>query len=266
LAAVLDGRSARRAGLLHRLSKGDGAGTLVCFPYAGGNAVNFQPLAQALREGGIGVVAVELPGHDLAADREPFAPLEQVVDQVVREIAGLSGPVLLWGHSSGAAFALATAVALEQRGTPARRVFLAAQLPGDPAGRLAAADELAARDTADIAAGLAGDRGYPALAELDEQRADHVGGAYRHDCVSAHRYLAAALADPPAVLTAPVTVVVAADDRITAGFAEHHRDWHRLAERVDLHTLSDGGHYFIRTRPAETARVVLRSPRLLTSS
>ncbi|HEX3649610.1 MAG TPA: alpha/beta fold hydrolase, partial [Pseudonocardiaceae bacterium] len=264
LAAVVDGRSARRAGLLHRLSEGDS--TLVCFPYAGGNAVNYQPLARALRDSGIGVVAVELPGHDLAADREPFAPLEQVVEQVVREIADLAGPVLLWGHSSGAAFALATAVALEARGTPAGRVFLAAQLPGVAAERLVAADELAARDTADIAAGLAGDRGYPSLTELDPQRADHVGGAYRHDCVSAHRYLAAVLTEPPARITAPVTVVVAADDRITAGFAERHRDWRRLAERVDLHTLPDGGHYFLRTRPAPTARVVLRSADLLTSS
>jgi amino acid adenylation domain-containing protein len=266
LAAVLDGRSARSAGLLHRLSEGDSA--LVCFPYAGGNAVNFQPMAKVIGEHGIAVYAVELPGHDLTERREPFLPLEQVVGRVVREIADLAtGPVQLWGHSSGVAFALATAVELDRRGTPAQRVFLAAQLPGDAAGRLAAADELAARDTAEIAAGLAGDRGYPALAELDEQRADHVGGAYRHDGVCAHRYVAAALADPGAArISAPVTVVVAADDPITAGFTDRHRAWQALAERVDLHTLPDGGHYFLRTRPAETAQVVLRSAGLLTQS
>ncbi|HEX5120390.1 MAG TPA: amino acid adenylation domain-containing protein [Pseudonocardiaceae bacterium] len=268
LAAVMDGRSARPAGLLHRLSEGDSVCALVCFPYAGGNAVNFQPMAKAMQDSGIAVYAVELPGHDLAERREPFVPLEQVVDRVVREIADLGiGPVLLWGHSSGAAFALATAAELDRRGTPAQRVFLAAQLPGTAAGRLTSADELAAQTTTEIAAGLAGDRGYPALAELDDQRADHVGGAYRHDGVCAHRYLAAALADPEAAqVTAPLTVVVAADDPITAGFTDRHRAWQALAERVDLHTLPDGGHYFLRTRPTETAQVVLRSAGLLAPS
>jgi len=66
LAGLLDGKSERRSGLLHALSESDGAqaGALVCFPYAGGNAVNFQPMASALRGSGIAVYAVELPGHD----------------------------------------------------------------------------------------------------------------------------------------------------------------------------------------------------------
>ena len=62
------------------------AGALVCFPYAGGNAVNFRPLAPALRGSGLAVYAVELPGHDVAATGESFAPMEHVVAQVVAEI------------------------------------------------------------------------------------------------------------------------------------------------------------------------------------
>src|SRR4029450_6957359 len=93
-------------------------GALVCFPYAGGNAVNFQPMAQALRASGLAVYAVELPGHDVGATSEPFAPLDQVVDRVVAEInrRGLTA-VLLWGHSSGSALAIETARRLEQAGT-----------------------------------------------------------------------------------------------------------------------------------------------------
>ena len=49
----------------------------------------------------------------------------------------------------------------------------------------------------------------------------------------------------------------AADDEITAGYVRHWRDWQLLAARVDLHELADGGHYFPRTRPAETARALL---------
>ena len=270
LAALVDGRSDRGTELLQSLSNSADAqaGVLVCFPYAGGNAVTFQPMATALRGSGLSVYAVELPGHDLAAESEPFAPMAQVVERVVAEITrrGLIN-VLLWGHSSGTAFAVETARKLQERGVHVRRVFLGAQLLGDAPVRRAAITELTGRSDAEIAAGLSADGGHTALGELDAQRAEHVGAGYRHDCVSAHRYFADALDAPPAVrLSAPVTVVVAADDPSTAEFPRLHRDWQLLAEHVDLHELADGGHYFLRTRPTEAALAVQRAAEVLTSS
>jgi len=257
MAALVDGKSEPRSGLLQPMLEPDGGAdaALVCFPYAGGNAVNFQSMASALRGRGLAVYAVELPGHDLAED-EPFASMVRVVSQVADEITGRGlRRVLLWGHSSGTAFALATAGELGERGVDVRRVFLGAQLPGDASGRRASVTELTALSNAEIAARLSANGGYTELGELDAAR---IGAAYRHDCVSAHRYLADALDRPPAVkLSAPVTVVVAADDPYTADFADRYRDWRFLADRVDLHELVDGGHYFLRTRPAEAARAVL---------
>ena len=185
--------------------------------------------------------------------------MARVVAQVTAEITGRGlSRVLLWGHSSGAAFALATAMKLAEHGVEVQRVFLGAQLPGDAAGRRASVTELTARSNAEIAAALSTDSGYTELAELDAQRAGQIGAAYRHDCVSAHRYLADALDRPPAVkLAAPVTVVVAADDPYTADSAVRYRDWRFLADQVDLHELADGGHYFLRTRPADAAQAVL---------
>ena len=87
-----------------------------------------------------------------------------------------------------------------------------------------------------------------------------LGAAYRHDCVSAHHYLADALDDPPAVrLAAPVTVVVAADDPVTAEFPHRYRDWQLLAEHVDLHQLARRrsllpAHPSDRGRPGRAAR------------
>ncbi|OAH13654.1 non-ribosomal peptide synthetase [Streptomyces jeddahensis] len=275
LAALVDGRADtdgrdRRSGLLQSLSEPDGApaGALVCFPYAGGNAVNFQPMAKALRSSGIAVYAVELPGHDVAAESEPFASMADVVEQVVAEITerGLTG-VMLWGHSSGTAFAVETARRLQERGVDVQRVFLGAQLPGDAAERRDAIAELTGQSDTEIASRLSTDRGYTELHELDAQRAGHIGAAYRHDCVSAHRYFADALDSPPAVkLSTPVTVVVAADDPVTAGYPRRHRDWQLLADHVDLHELAEGGHYFLRTCPSEAAQAVLRTADLLPSS
>ncbi|MBT2388766.1 amino acid adenylation domain-containing protein [Streptomyces sp. ISL-1] len=263
LAELVDGRSERCSGLLQSLSESDRAqaGALVCFPYAGGNAVNFQPMARALPTGGLAVYAVELPGHDVAGQSEPFAPMAQVAERITTEITrrGLTR-VLLWGHSSGTALAVETARQLQERGVDVQRVFLGAQLLGDSADRRAAITELTGRSNAEIAAGLSADSGYTELGELDAHHAEQVGAAYRHDCVSAHRYFADALDAPPtAKLTAPVTVVVAADDPNTADFPRRFRDWQLLAEHVDLHELADGGHYFLRTRPTEAAKAVLRA-------
>jgi amino acid adenylation domain-containing protein len=260
LAGLVDGRSQRRAGLLQPLIAPDGVqrGTLVCFPYAGGNAVNFQSMATALQGSDLAVYAVELPGHDLVAEYEPFAPMNQVVEQVVAEIVGQGlTRILLWGHSSGASFALATAARLEESGADVQRIFVAAQLLGDGAERRAAITELASLSNAEIAGMLRADGGYSELGELDQQRADHIGAAYRHDFMSSHSYLAAARDAPPVRLSAPVTVVVASDDPITAQYEWRHQDWQVFAEHIDLQELADGGHYFLRTRPVEAAQAVL---------
>jgi pimeloyl-ACP methyl ester carboxylesterase len=145
-------------------------------------------------------------------------------------------------------------------------VFLGAQLLGAATARRAAVTELGERSNAEISARLSADSGYTQLGELDAERAEHVGAAYRHDYVSANRYFAEVLDNPPRErLSAPVTVVVAADDPATAGFRARHRDWELLAEHVELHELTGGGHYFLRTRPAETAHAVLQSPVMLAS-
>jgi surfactin synthase thioesterase subunit len=270
LAAAIGGRSKRRVALLQPLAESDGApaGALVCFPYAGGNAVNFQSMAKALRGSGLAVYAVELPGHDLTTENsESFAPIAQVVERVVDELTELRPTrLLLWGHSAGSALALETARTLEERGVTTQRVFLAAQLLGDAAERRATIDELNSRRNANVADALRADSGYAELADLDAQRVELLGAAYRHDAISANRYLADASENPPAVrLSAPVIVVIAADDPTTAAFARRYWEWELLAEHVDLYQLGDGGHYFLRTRPAAAAQAVLAAVEALRS-
>ncbi|MFK0159753.1 amino acid adenylation domain-containing protein [Streptomyces sp. NPDC090493] len=270
LAALLDGPARQRPELLLTLADTSGTpeGALVCFPYAGGNAVNYQPMASALAGSGLTVLAVDLPGHNLAEPPEPFAPVEEVAEQVAAEITarGLTR-VLLWGHSSGTAPAVETARRLQQRGVPVERLFLGAHLLGTAAGRHTAVTQLAHLSDAELAARLAADGGHPELAELNPRHAAHIAAAYRHDCVAAHRYFGTALeAPPPAKLSVPVSVVVAADDPHTAGHARLHRDWLLLADRVELHELADGGHHFLRTRPAEAAQAVLTTALPLASS
>ncbi|MFJ5951302.1 amino acid adenylation domain-containing protein [Streptomyces noursei] len=270
LAELVDGRRETSHDVLHTLAEpaDEPLGHLVCFPHAGGDAVTFQPLARALGNGGWAVHAVELPGHDPAALDEPFAPLHDVVERTVAEIArhGLTG-LLLWGHSSGAALAVATAQRLQARGTPVRRVFVGAQLLGSATERRAAASALAIRSDVEIAKELSADHDRHPLGAPDSAPALRAGAAYRHDCLAAHHFFAELLDRPPATkLTAPLTVVVADDDPGTADAVRGHDDWGLLADRVALHRIPDGGHLFPRTRPTEAARAVLAAVPLPTSS
>ena len=124
------------------------------------------------------------------------------------------------------------------------------------------------RSNAEIAADLScGGRVHRSRGPGSWERAEQVGAAYRHDCVSANGYFAEALEVPPAVrLSVPVTVVVAADDPTTAGYASRYGDWELLVEHVDVHEIADGGHYFLRTRPSEAAQAALSIAELFAHS
>ncbi len=233
-------------------------GTLVCFPYAGGNAINFHTLAGELADSGLAVHGVELPGHDLTAETEPFVSLEQAAKNVASEIGRCAvGPILLWGHSSGAALAVVTARLLEQTGQDLRAVLIGGQLVGAPDARRRFSAELEALTPLEVAARLGGDHGYAELAGTDTTRAALVGAAYRHDVLEANTFFADVVENPSAALIeAPLTLVTAADDPATQGHEDDLHAWRGIARTVQVRELPEGGHHFFRTRPAQTAAVV----------
>ncbi|MGW0389362.1 thioesterase domain-containing protein [Streptomyces sp. NPDC003042] len=235
--------------------------TLVCLPYAGGSALNFRALAAELEAAGIAVLAAELPGHDFAAEDEALQDVTVIARRARDEIlAQVTTPVLLWGHSSGAAAALETARLLQEAGRPADRVFLGAQLlPTPHALRTELADTgTATRET--LLNRLRADHAYVELDAFAEARAAAVARAYRHDVNTANRHLLRIHQDPAAHwIDAPVEVVVARDDAWTAAAVPGHLAWRSVADHVTLHELEEGGHYFPGTRAAETAAVVRRT-------
>jgi amino acid adenylation domain-containing protein len=263
LASVLDGQLAgttpAQTGLVQPLSTVTNPHhTLVCFPYAGGNAVNFRSLATELQCDGVAVYGVELPGHDLAGDAEPMAGIEQVTARVVAELRDqVTTPLLLWGHCAGAAAALETARLLEEAGRPAERVFVGALLveTADELRREMA--EVESADNMTLLGRLRADSAYVELDDLQPERVDLVGSAYRHDVVSTNRYLIGMLAAPNRHrITAALDVVVACDDETTRGYADRYGDWRLVADHVELHEVADGGHYFARSRPEAAAKLI----------
>jgi amino acid adenylation domain-containing protein len=170
------------ARLLHEFgAAGDDRPTLVCIPDAGGNAINFQRLADAAQDR-VRVVAVELPGHDLARPAEELVTLARLAERLVDEIDRSSRPYL-WGQGAGAVAALVAAQALERAGVPVSGVLVAwdGTIPGD-----VAAEDLSDEDVADR---LRRRHAYVDVDGAAPGRLAFVARAYRHDVAEAVRTL-----------------------------------------------------------------------------
>ncbi|MDI5942602.1 alpha/beta fold hydrolase, partial [Micromonospora sp. DH15] len=230
---------------------------LVCFPYAAGNPLAFRPLAEALAARGVAVFAVALPGHDPGRP-EPLADLDEVAGRVVVELrAAAGGEVLLWGHCVGAALAVEVTRLLAAAGSPPARLFLGGKLLRDAADIDASIAEVRALDEAGVVDWLVGQTGFTDLDGLDAGHTSALVAAFRHDALGSHTYLRDRLdplADRP--LTVPVTVVLAADDPLTAEAGDAPAAWRRIAADVTLAEIDGGGHYFCRTRAGEVADLV----------
>jgi amino acid adenylation domain-containing protein len=261
LAAVADGERGEAGGLL-RLLAGPAAGpsaALVCVPYAAGTAISFQALASALAalDGGIAVYAVQPPGHDLGQRAAPLAELDELTKPLASEVAGIGVPVALWGHCAGAPAALEAARLL---GGAVTHVFVGARLL-EPRDELAKENAMLSTATdIELGAELAGDGGLDGLAGLSQEELAFVGRVYRHDTRTANQYL---IRRPEPRLGCPLTVVASATDPLTGGCRERFTDWGAFSDQVTLAELADGGHYFPRTRPEQTAAVILRALRPL---
>ncbi|GAA4819213.1 amino acid adenylation domain-containing protein [Streptomyces ziwulingensis] len=261
LAAHLDSTRPASGRLLHRLAgPARPRATVVCVPYGGGSAAVFRPLAAALPDD-LALLAAEPPGHDPARPDEEYWPLERLADRLADEVAEtVTGPVLVYGHSVGAAGAVALARRLEARGHAVVGVavggnFPSARLPGRTAAlanRLLPVERWASdrhyRDALRATGGL--------LDDMDEAAVRTALRAMRHDAAEARSFYGRELAAPGARLAAPLLCVVGEADRSTELYQERHREWEAFADRVDLVTLPRAGHYFLRHQAKALAAVL----------
>ncbi|GAA1043006.1 hypothetical protein GCM10009557_70340 [Virgisporangium ochraceum] len=258
LAAVLATDDAG-TGLLHELTPPGAPRTLsvVCVPYAGGSPISFQPLAAAL-PAGYALYGVALPGHEVTRPDEEALPLEVVAGAVADEILStVDGPVAVYGHCSGSAFAIEIARRLEDAGRPLHAVYVAAafpstRLPGKLLGRLTL-DRFQSDRTYQTffrSMGGFGDGLTP-----DEVR--QIIRNLRHDSTAAEDYFTRTLHDPGhRRLAAPIVCVVGDRDPLTEYHAERFREWESYSDSVDLVVLERSGHYFLKHRAASVAEVI----------
>jgi len=203
--------------LLHPLNgPADGRPVLVCLPDAGGNAINFQRLADQVADRAQ-VVAVELPGHDLARPHEALVELPRLAERLADGLAGGSA-LYLYGQGAGGAAALAAAGALQRAGTEIAGVLV---IWDDTMPDSSTADRLSDDDVAERL------RRRQAYVEVDGAapgRLAFVARAYRHDRAEALRVLGDLAGEPAPAY--PVAEVVFGSARSPLG-ADAVRVFHR---------------------------------------
>ncbi|MXN77942.1 alpha/beta fold hydrolase [Burkholderia sp. 4701] len=222
---------------------------LVCFPHAGGTANFFRGWRDAL-PWNLDLLAIQYPGRE---DRfgEPCArSIDALAGPVADALRGYAGaPLVLFGHSLGAALAYEVALRLEARGAAPLYVAVSA-LP--PPHRQRASDLHLQPDDAllgDVAR-LSGE--HAALLADPELR-----GIYLPMIRDDYRAIETYRREQPPMLGAPLGVMLPlADPELTRDEAQA---WQDVASEPIRVATFDGDHFYLRHQyPALIAHLVER--------
>ncbi|HJD83540.1 non-ribosomal peptide synthetase [Kitasatospora aureofaciens] len=229
--------------------------TVVCFPFAGGTAASYLAFTRALHEAGapVRVLAADF-GHALADGADVRDLAAAVADRA-------EGPLVLLGHSAGAAPAVDTAFALRRRGQEPAHVFVVASLPrsDDPADH--DPEESLRRGDEEVWQWLGQYTGLD-TAGLPAAALRRIAQDFRRDSAAAAHSWTRLLALPAgSELDCPVSLLLAADDPLTRDHEQHVHRWARLTRELDLSIVGHGGHHLNSTRPDFLAEQVRKAVR-----
>ncbi|MEU4161558.1 MFS transporter [Actinoplanes sp. NPDC026670] len=243
------------AALLHELTRTDSAGpvvrTYICVPFGGGDAGVYQPVADAL-PAGHRLLSVVVPDPDPGIDELAGRCAAEILDRV-------DGPLVLYGHSGvGSALALELARRLTAAGRAPEAVYVGAAFPSArPESRLISGVSTWLRR-------LRSDQAYANrlaalgldLSELAPGEAARVVRSLRNDADRAEEHYTRLLAHAAERLPVPIITIVGSADPVTEYFAERFREWHLLTDTSALVVLDGAGHYFLKYRAKDVARIL----------
>ncbi|MDG5805154.1 alpha/beta fold hydrolase [Streptomyces ossamyceticus] len=217
----------------------DPARRLICFPHAGGSAAFFRDWGSRLA--GVEVHSVRYPGRAERIGEPSALDLRILAHAIADAVEPLADrPLVLFGHSMGAAVALETARCLERRGVqPAHLVASGSRDAPYPGPEESAGDE--DEDDAAVVARLLELGGTDPDLASDPEFQQLVVPYVRDDGRMFHAYTPHP-DDPP--LRCPVTTIVGdADDDAD------RRPWSELTVGGHREHLVEGDHFYLVPRP-----------------
>ena len=221
---------------------------LVClFPYAGGSASSYRPLAESFGPD-VAVSAVQLPGRQNRWQEAPYTDFATVVADLAGELAeAATRPLVLMGHSMGATLAHEVARTLRHVREPALLVVSGACAPGtivDSVGAERFSDDELIEESREWVHLPPQVRANPELLELvlDALRADlALADAYRHV--------------PGTPLSCPISVFGGRADPLVPEAAL--ASWTSMTSGRTVVRVYDGDHFFLWGREPEVVSALL---------
>lgn len=221
--------------------------TLLCVPYAGGSAIAFRGLAQALPPD-IATAVVAMPRAENGGKSTPT--IEEIAEQCLKELSPFELENLaVYGHCAGTALAYELTRQLEKRGQSVTTLFLAAAMPPGVPRTFSMARETK-QEIVDFVAALGGTE---ESGNADDWKV--MVGEFQRDGQLVRDYNERNPAKLRVPLNAPLVVLIGNEDPLTHQYQSYAENWQYLSTNVEIHEVI-GGHYFVNRQPTEVSRIV----------
>lgn len=228
---------------------------LICFTYAGGNAINFHKLFKTITENdhSIEVYSVEYPSEGFDIDH-PEAYFDLCAQKICDEIIKIGLPIYLWGHCSGNALMIETARLLNNRNNKPVKIFIGAKLIKEREDTFGS-DMLTHEN---IKLWMINKTGFTGFDYMNEEESKVVTTAFLKDVVTANHYLDNITSKfNGQKLDIPVINVISDDDPLTLSYHDDHSKWNVVSDNLSLQVINGGGHYFNVTRTSEVSKIII---------